>query len=44
MAVERKAARGAKDFARADQIRKDLAGRGVVVKDLADGTIECVVG
>jgi cysteinyl-tRNA synthetase len=34
----RKTARGAKDFARADMIRKDLEARGVVIKDSPQGT------
>jgi cysteinyl-tRNA synthetase len=35
---ERKAARAAKDFARGDQIRKDLDARGVLIKDSPQGT------
>ena len=35
---ERNAARKAKDFARADQIRDELQGRGIVLKDGAGGT------
>ena len=35
--AEREAARKAKDFARADAIRADLAARGIVLKDTADG-------
>ncbi len=35
---ERQAVRAAKDWARADQIRDDLAARGVVLEDTADGT------
>jgi cysteinyl-tRNA synthetase len=34
----RKAARDRRDFAAADQIRKDLAGRGIVLEDTAAGT------
>ena len=34
---ERADARAAKDFARADQIRDDLAGKGVIIEDGADG-------
>jgi cysteinyl-tRNA synthetase len=35
---ERKAARQAKDFQRADQIRKNLAAQGVQIKDNPDGS------
>ncbi|NCT68463.1 MAG: cysteine--tRNA ligase [Rhodanobacteraceae bacterium] len=35
---ERKAARAAKDFARADAIRQELAAQGVVIEDGAQGT------
>ncbi|MEO8923856.1 MAG: cysteine--tRNA ligase, partial [Caldimonas sp.] len=35
---ERSAAKGAGDYARADAIRKDLAGQGIVLKDSAQGT------
>ncbi len=35
---DRKDARAAKDFARADQIRKDLDARGVLIKDSPAGT------
>ncbi len=38
--AERKAARVAKDFARADAIRKELADMGVEIKDRPDGTTE----
>jgi cysteinyl-tRNA synthetase len=38
MVLERQAARTAKEFARADEIRKDLAGRGIVLEDSAQGT------
>jgi cysteinyl-tRNA synthetase len=41
--VERKSARKAKDFARADSIRDELARRGVSVRDLPDGSSECTV-
>ena len=34
--AERAAAKANKDFARADEIRKDLAAQGVVLKDAAD--------
>jgi cysteinyl-tRNA synthetase len=36
--AERAAAKAGKDFARADQIRKDLAAQGVVLKDSPAGT------
>jgi cysteinyl-tRNA synthetase len=35
---DRKAARAAKDFAKGDQIRKDLEARGVLIKDSPAGT------
>lgn len=35
---QRKEARGSKDFARADQVRDELAAKGVILKDSADGT------
>jgi cysteinyl-tRNA synthetase len=35
---ERLAARKSRDFARADQIRKDLAAKGVILEDTKDGT------
>lgn len=34
---ERQAARKAKDFARADQIRDELAGRGIILEDTREG-------
>ena len=37
--AERTAAKAAKDFATADQIRDDLAARGITVEDTADGPI-----
>jgi len=42
-AVLRKKSRAAKDFKTADMIRDQFAAAGVVVKDLPDGTTECVV-
>ncbi|MCX6551125.1 MAG: class I tRNA ligase family protein, partial [Acidobacteria bacterium] len=41
---ERRAARSRRDFAAADQIRKDLAARGIVLEDTAAGTRWKVVG
>ncbi|MSR35272.1 MAG: cysteine--tRNA ligase [Gemmatimonadetes bacterium] len=38
MVEERKAARAAKDFARGDAIRKELAEKGIVLEDSAQGT------
>lgn len=38
LVAERTAARGAKDFARADALRDELAAMGVVIKDSASGT------
>jgi cysteinyl-tRNA synthetase len=38
LVLERQAARKAKEFARADEIRKELAERGVVLEDSAQGT------
>ena len=35
---ERKAAKKAKDFARADQIRNDLAAKGITLIDTPQGT------
>jgi cysteinyl-tRNA synthetase len=35
---EREAARKRKDFARADQIRKELEGRGIILEDTSYGT------
>jgi cysteinyl-tRNA synthetase len=37
LAAERVAAKKARDFARADQIRKDLADHGVILEDTKDG-------
>ena len=34
---QRKAARDAKDFARADEIRDGLAKSGIIIEDTADG-------
>jgi cysteinyl-tRNA synthetase len=42
-AVQRKKSRAAKDFQAADQIRAQFAKAGIAVKDLPDGTTECVV-
>ena len=36
---ERKAAKKNKDFAAADAIRKELAEKGIVLKDTREGTI-----
>lgn len=36
---ERKAAKGAKDFAKADAIRDELSAKGIVIKDTRDGVI-----
>lgn len=37
--AERKEAKAAKDFARADEIRDELAGKGILLKDTREGTI-----
>ncbi|MEM7755161.1 MAG: hypothetical protein AAF297_05950 [Planctomycetota bacterium] len=42
--ADRAAARKAKDFARADQIRDELAGRGLAIKDAAGGKVEVTRG
>jgi cysteinyl-tRNA synthetase len=36
--AERRAARKARDFRRADEIRRQLADAGVILEDKADGT------
>ena len=36
---ERKAAKGARDFKRADAIRKELTDSGILVEDSKDGTV-----
>ena len=38
MVAERQSARKGKDFARADEIRKELSARGIVLEDSAQGT------
>jgi len=38
--IERREARAAKDFARADRIRDTLAEQGLAIKDRPDGTVE----
>jgi cysteinyl-tRNA synthetase len=40
---ERRDARAAKDFKRADAIRNELARDGADIKDMPDGTTECVI-
>ena len=37
MLAERQAAKKAKDFSRADAIRKELEGKGIVIEDTPDG-------
>ena len=37
--AERNKARAAKDWARSDQLRDELARRGVTVKDTKEGTV-----
>ncbi|MBK5287627.1 MAG: cysteine--tRNA ligase [Acidimicrobiia bacterium] len=38
LVAEREAARGSRDFARADEIRDELAARGITIEDSAHGT------
>ena len=38
--AQRRDAKKAKDFARADAIRADLASRGLAIKDVAGGRVE----
>ena len=38
LVAEREAARGARDYARADAIRDELAARGIEILDTRDGT------
>jgi len=40
-AAARAAARKARDFAAADRLRDELTRAGVVVRDMADGSVEC---
>ncbi|MDR3011853.1 MAG: cysteine--tRNA ligase [Chitinispirillales bacterium] len=42
-AVLRKKSRAAKDFKTADMIRDQFAGAGIAIKDLPDGSTECVI-
>ena len=44
MIEERAAARASKDFARADEIREDLAAKNIVLEDGAEGTRWKVIG
>ena len=44
LVVERQAARGARDFARADAIREELVERGIALEDSLSGTRWKVVG
>jgi cysteinyl-tRNA synthetase len=36
---ERQAARQRRDFARSDEIRKELAERGIIIEDSKDGSV-----
>ena len=44
MIASRKAAKGAKDFAAADAIRRELAGEGIALTDHPDGSTTWSVG
>jgi cysteinyl-tRNA synthetase len=39
----RRAARSAKNYSEADALRDELAGKGIEIKDMPDGTTECVI-
>jgi cysteinyl-tRNA synthetase len=44
MAARRTQARASKDFPAADEIRKELLGMGIEIKDLPGGVAECRIG